>query len=194
MGIARTLQAEQGTRIRVQTQAQSSGSGRGPDPAGPHGSVKHRAYALVLGHRQRGGGLRRKFLPRHWSGQSPAGTISDHQATQVRSTADAASMCDSTGTTYMRTGSQPVQYTLARTVHHMQAPAQVTGRMLCPRTSPARICGQAAPVSHVPPAWTAGLRQMHQNAARGSKLLCQRAPQSTHAGAQAASRAGHATS
>ena len=141
-----------------------------------------------------GGGLRRKFLPRHWAGQKPAGAISDNQATQVRSAAGAASMCDSTGTTYMRTGSRPVQYTPARTVHHMQTSAQVRGRVLCPRTSPARICGQAAPVSHVPPAWTAGLRQMHQNAMRGPKLLCQRAPQSTHAGARAASRAGHATS
>ena len=140
------------------------------------------------------GGLRRKFLPRHWAGQNPAGTIPDYQATQVRSTASAASMCGSAGTTYMSTGSRPMQYTPARTVHHMQAPAQVRGRVLCPRTSPARICGQATPVSHVPPASTAGLRQMHQNATRGPKLLCQRAPQSTHAGVQAASRAGHATS
>ena len=94
-----------------------------------------------------GGGLRRKFLPRHWAGQIPAGTISDNQATQVRSATDAASMCDSTGTTYMRTGSRPVHYTPARTVHHMQAPAQVTGRMLCPRTSPARIYVDRLPLS-----------------------------------------------
>ena len=56
MGTARTLQTEQGTLVRVQAQAQSSGSGRSPDPTGPHGSVKHRAYALLLRYRQRGGG------------------------------------------------------------------------------------------------------------------------------------------
>ena len=61
MGIARTLQTEQGTLLRVQTQAQSSGSGRSPDPAAPHGSVKHRAYALLLRHRQRGGGASRQI-------------------------------------------------------------------------------------------------------------------------------------
>ena len=56
-----------------------------------------------------GGGFRGKFLPRHWSGQSPAGTLPDHQATQARSSAGATSMCGSAGTTYMRTGSRPVQ-------------------------------------------------------------------------------------
>ena len=141
-----------------------------------------------------GGGFRGKLLPRHWSGQSPAGTLPDHQATQARSSAGATSMCGSAGTTYMHTGSRPVQHTPARTVHHMQAPAQVRGRVLCPRTSPARVCGQATPVSHVPSAWIAGLRQMHQNAKGGPKLLCPRAPQSTHAGAQVASRTGHTTS
>ena len=138
MGAARTLQAEQGTLVRVQTQAQSSGSGRSPDLAGPHGSVKHWAYALLLRYCQRGeGGIRRKFLPRHWSGQSPAGTISDHQATQVRSSAGAASMCGSTGTTYMRTGSRPMQHTPARRASHASAcashgthavPSDITGQ------------------------------------------------------------------
>ena len=52
-----------------------------------------------------GGAFAANFFPRHWAGQKPAGAVSDNQATQVRSAAGAASMCDSTGTTYMRTGS-----------------------------------------------------------------------------------------
>ena len=53
-----------------------------------------------------------------------------------------------------------MQHTSARTMHHMQAFAQIRGRVLCPRASSARVRGQAAPISHVPSAWIAGLCQV----------------------------------
>ena len=52
-----------------------------------------------------GGVIRSKFLPRHRSGQSPAGTLPDNKTVQARGSASATSMCGSTGATYMHTGS-----------------------------------------------------------------------------------------
>ena len=63
----------------------------------------------------------------------------------------------------------------------------------CPWASSTRVCGQAAPIGHMPTAWIAGLRQVHKNTTGGSKLLCQRTPQSAYACTQAASRTGHTT-
>ena len=84
-----------------------------------------------------GGGLRRKFLPRHWAGQKPAGAVSDNQATQVRSAAGAASMCDSTGTTYMRTGLTYAVHTSAHRASHASVCASQGTRAV-----PSDITGQ----------------------------------------------------